>query len=60
MDFTGLVNITQTTPILLKYEKVRLAQEHGHLTQVNTIMLLMVNMEVCGELEVEYLLKFVG
>ena len=59
MDFIGLVSIILTTLILPKFEKVKQAQEHGHLTQVNTIMLLMVNMEVCGELEEEYLLKFV-
>ena len=54
------MSIILTTLILLKFEKVKQALEHGHLTQENTIMHSMVNTEVCGELEEEYLLRFVG
>ena len=59
MAFIGSVNIILTTLILRKSERAKLVQELGLLTLVNTIMLLMESMVVCGEPEEEYLLRFV-
>ena len=59
MVFIGLVSITLIIQTSLKLEKGKRVQEHGLQTQENITMLLMENMEACGELEEEYHQKYV-
>ena len=59
MVFTGVVNTTQTIQTLLRFEKVKQEQGLGLRILENTIMLLMVNMEVCGEPVEEFQVSYV-
>ena len=59
MVSTGVVSTILIIPILLKFVKERLELELGQQILENITMLLMENMEACGELEEEFQVSFV-